>query len=905
MSIKLKLLIVFLFVSLAPIVFSSILFYSFEKKALTHQVVNQLQSVASLQHTRLESIVDQNLERLHFMANTTQLRISLGEYLLNGDTLHHDKMIRILNDAKSSISSFQEISILSPGGALVFSTVNEPWNENFRFDNRLFERGQTENCADTFYLDKDRNLRLFLAGPLILNGNLLGVIIIESDTDNIISSISDYTGLGETGDIIVAEQNADGDALFVTPTRFDDKASLKRVIKKQHVSCPISQAFAKKHDIVSDGIDYRGQEVITVAHYIDNAQWALVAKIDKGEAFMPVVKLRNFLAMIIVGCIFIIFIVSIYFAGNITRPIIALTGLARNISQGNYSQHITQISADEIGVLSQSFNEMTDNLVSANTEIEKNVKELRREILERHKVMEALKKSEDLLQSIFLSAPIGVGLLIDKKIQWINKKLVVMTGYSDSNIVGREVGMFYQSNVEFERVDHETYVQIAMRPDHTGTVETQWVRNDGVVADILLRSTPINHHDLSQGVVFTALDITEHKQAQKSIEKAKEEWEQTFNSINEIITIQDKDMRIVRANKAAYDNFEIESDKLLGSKCFEIFRGDSRHCKGCPVVDSIDDSNNHSEVMYHGKLDKFFHVSSSPIFDEKDELQYLVHVAKDITEQKKIEEQLFVNEKLATIAGLAAGVAHEINTPLSGILQSIQMIERGLSPSISNNHELAMEYGVNLTKVQSYFKKKQLDFFMEGIRDSATTAAKIIKNLLDFSRPHKGEITNTNLPGLLDRVIDLSHADYNLKKKYDIINVKIVKEYAPDITIVPCVAMEIEQVVLNLVKNAIHAMADSEKQEEPCLVIRTSNRNNMVRIEVEDNGSGVDEEVKKHIFDPFYTTKDIGEGTGLGLSVSYAIIHDKHQGNIWVESDSSKGSKFILELPLSQKAEVA
>ena len=901
MSIKLKLLIAFLLVSLVPIVFSSILFYSFEKKALTHQVINQLQSVASLQHSRLESIVEQNLERLRFMSNTTQLRISLEEYQINGDTLHHDKMIRILNDAKSSISSFHEVSILSPEGTLVASTVSEPWNENFRFDNTLFSRGQTENCADTFYLDKDQNLRLLLAGPLTLNGNLLGVIIIESDTDNIISSTSDYTGLGETGDIIVAEQNADGDALFVTPTRFDGKASLKRIIKKQHVNCPISQAFAKKHNIVSDGVDYRGQEVITVAHYIDNAKWALVAKIDKDEAFMPVVKLRNFLAMIIVGCIFIIFIVSIYFSGNITRPIMALTGMARNISKGDYSQHITHISADEIGGLSQSFNEMTANLVSANTEIEKKVKELSREILERRKVMEALKKSEDLLQSIFLSAPIGVGLLIDKKIQWTNKKLTVMTGYFEKDVVGQEAGMFYQGDVEFERVEHKTYVQIAMYPDNTGTVETQWVRKDGVVVDILLRSTPINQHDLSEGIVFTALDITEHKQAQKNIERAKEEWEQTFNSINEIITIQDRDMRIVRANKAAYDNFEIESDDLLGKKCFEIFRGDSEHCKGCPVVNSIDDSHSHSEVMYHGKLDKFFHVSSSPIFDEKGELQYLVHVAKDITEQKKIEEQLFLNEKLATIAGLAAGVAHEINTPLSGILQSIQMIERGLSPDISNNHELAGKCGVDLAKVHSYFKKKQIDFFMEGIRSSATTAAKIIKNLLDFSRPHKGEISNTNLPVLLDRAIDLAHADYNLKKKYDIMNVKIVKEYSPDIIIIPCVAMEMEQVVLNLVKNATHAMADSEKQEKPCIIIRTAKVNNMVRIEVEDNGPGVDEEVKKHIFDPFYTTKDIGEGTGLGLSVSYAIIRDKHQGNIWVESEPGMGARFVMELPLSQK----
>ena len=111
--------------------------------------------------------------------------------------------------------------------------------------------------------------------------------------------------------------------------------------------------------------------------------------------------------------------------------------------------------------------------------------------------------------------------------------------------------------------------------------------------------------------------------------------------------------------------------------------------------------------------------------------------------------------------------------------------------------------------------------------------------------------------------------------------------------------MEIEQVLLNLIKNAVHAMADNNTPD-PCITVRTLKTAHTARIEIEDNGPGMDEETSHHIFDPFFTTKEVGMGTGLGLSISYSIIHDKHKGNIWVESESGEGAKFVIELPLAQ-----
>ncbi|WP_457574004.1 PAS domain S-box protein [Desulfolithobacter sp.] len=273
-------------------------------------------------------------------------------------------------------------------------------------------------------------------------------------------------------------------------------------------------------------------------------------------------------------------------------------------------------------------------------------------------------------------------------------------------------------------------------------------------------------------------------------------------------------------------------------------------------------------------------------------------ICQDITDQKRLEEQLLQSEKMTTIAGLAAGVAHEINTPLSAVLQSVQIIRHFLDSTLSENRKLAAEHGIDLNRLQAYFKSREIDFFLEGIHTSASNAARIISNLLEFSRPHKGELAPASLNGLMDNAVELARADYDLKKKYDILNVQIIRKYDAKLPPVRCVAMEIEQVILNLIKNAVQAMAEGG-QKSPRIVLRTEKANSMARFVVEDNGPGMSEEVRKHIFEPFFTTKEVGCGTGLGLSVSYAIICEKHQGSISVVSEPNQGACFSVELPLA------
>jgi PAS domain S-box-containing protein len=401
-----------------------------------------------------------------------------------------------------------------------------------------------------------------------------------------------------------------------------------------------------------------------------------------------------------------------------------------------------------------------------------------------------------------------------------------------------------------------------------------------------------------QGIVD---DITALKENEFALRRSRDEWERTFHAIPDIVTMLDRDCRVVKINQAGCEQFGLSSSEIFGIPCHKLFGDTEAPCAECPITDTITTLISQTREIFHQKLNKTFLVTTSPMLDDNREVIFIVHVAKDITAHKKMEQQLFLSEKMTTIAGLAAGVAHEINTPLSAILQSIEVVRNSLDDTYPDNRRAAGEYGLDLTKVNQYFKEKEVDFYLDGIRHSALNASRIIANLLDFSRPQKGDLQEVDIHQLIENSLDLARADYNLKKKYDILNFKVKKEYAVDMPMVMCVPMEIEQVILNLIKNAVHAMVDGPGAEKPCLTLRTAREGEAIRIEVRDNGPGIEESVQKHIFDPFFTTKETGLGTGLGLSVSYAIIHDKHHGAIRVESKSGQGAAFVVLLPLRQR----
>jgi PAS domain S-box-containing protein len=302
-----------------------------------------------------------------------------------------------------------------------------------------------------------------------------------------------------------------------------------------------------------------------------------------------------------------------------------------------------------------------------------------------------------------------------------------------------------------------------------------------------------------------------------------------------------------------------------------------------------------------GEMTGYVDVTVYPL--EADSAAGAVVRIDDVSERVRLEEMMIQSEKMVSIGGLAAGMAHEINNPLAGILQNAQVVRNRVSPEMPANMKVAEEVGIDLELLHAYFERRGCLRMMDSIMESGQRAARIVENMLSFSRKGNVEMAKVDICALLDRTVELAANDYDLKKQYDFRRIRIVREYEADLPFVPCAESKIQQVFFNLIRNGAQAMAS--KQGEACFVLRVRSLGESVCIEVEDNGPGMSEELRKRVFEPFFTTKKVGEGTGLGLSVSYFIVVENHGGQMEVESVPGQGTKFVVILPLTPDAKKA
>lgn len=278
----------------------------------------------------------------------------------------------------------------------------------------------------------------------------------------------------------------------------------------------------------------------------------------------------------------------------------------------------------------------------------------------------------------------------------------------------------------------------------------------------------------------------------------------------------------------------------------------------------------------------------------------------DITQRLSLEEMMVQSEKMLSVGGLAAGMAHEINNPLGAILHNVQNIRRRLSPELPRNQEQAEELGIDLPVVNRYLESREVPQLLDGIQQAGARAAKIVTHMLSFSRRSNRQLAPCDLPALIDQAVEIAGNDFDLAIGFDFKGQAIVRQFDAKLGPVPCTANELEQVLLNLLKNAAQAI---HLRPQPCepgrITLRTRLNPPWAEIQVEDNGIGMPEAVRKRTFEPFFTTKEIGQGTGLGLSVSYFIITNNHKGQMEVHSTPGQGTCFTLRLPLGQSAPTA
>jgi len=271
----------------------------------------------------------------------------------------------------------------------------------------------------------------------------------------------------------------------------------------------------------------------------------------------------------------------------------------------------------------------------------------------------------------------------------------------------------------------------------------------------------------------------------------------------------------------------------------------------------------------------------------------------DITTRTRLETAMVQTEKMMSVGGLAAGMAHELNNPLGGMLQGAQNVIRRLDPGLSANAKAAAEAGLDPEAMRTYLDARRIPHMLSGMVDSGKRAADIVSKMLNFARAEAPEHTLSDLHALIEAAVGLASSDYDLKERYDFRNIEIVRDYAEGLPLVPCLGMEIEQVIFNLLKNAAQALSGApDPNKPPRITLRTRQKHLCVHLQVADNGPGIPDEIRPRIFEPFFSTREVGRGTGLGLSVAYYIVTNNHGGAFAVDSLPGQGAVFTVILPL-------
>ncbi|CAN2048213.1 two-component system, NtrC family, sensor kinase [Candidatus Magnetomoraceae bacterium gMMP-13] len=390
----------------------------------------------------------------------------------------------------------------------------------------------------------------------------------------------------------------------------------------------------------------------------------------------------------------------------------------------------------------------------------------------------------------------------------------------------------------------------------------------------------------------------------KALEKAQIELNKTKNYLNNVINSMpsiligvDCECKITQWNQEAEKATGITDSKACGHLLQNVFPllTDQVH----KVRQSVRDCKPHKDEKLILEINGEKHYMDITIYPLlSNEIKGAVIRVDDVTERVNMEKIMIQSEKMLTVGGLAAGMAHEINNPLSGILQASQNTLRRISPDLKKNISTADECGIDLKRLYTYMEKRDILKFIDHIREAGKRATKIVDNMLNFSRKSEDQFIPHNLADLIDKTIELAASDYELKKKYGFHQIEILREYDAAMPQISCESSKIQQVIFNILKNGAQAMA--EKAGSSRFILRVIKDDNMARIEIEDNGPGMDEATRKRVFEPFFTTKAVGIGTGLGMSVSYFIITENHKGSMKVKSTLDKGTKFIIRLPIKR-----
>ncbi|MDQ7053735.1 MAG: PAS domain S-box protein, partial [candidate division KSB1 bacterium] len=485
---------------------------------------------------------------------------------------------------------------------------------------------------------------------------------------------------------------------------------------------------------------------------------------------------------------------------------------------------------------------------------------------EQAKISEQLRSRLNLFYNAFQHSTDGIIITdLGGRILEANEAFLKIFGYEYNEVIGQHTGFLRapQTSDEFYR---KMWESINTKGEWKGEIINKC--KDGSLIPVWLSITPIYEDGQRIGYMGVEIDISEKKRIENALIKEKRFTESLIETANSLIVGLNLKGEITLFNKKLEATTGYKKEEVLGKKWFEIFLPERIR----PSVEEVFDGivNNKIPSYYENPIltrsgeERYIAWSNTAIRNENNEIIGALGIGQDITEQKRLEQQILHSERLATIGQMAAKVAHEIRNPLSSIMLNAELLGdeiRMAGDAISEDAEV----------------------LLKSIISEVDRVAKLTEDYLQFSRLPDADPQPGDLINLIQEVVEFIEPEASSR------GIQIVSEYETNALELVFDAQQMRQVLMNILKNALEAM-----RRGGILTVRVQDSRKKVLIAISDTGDGIPEKLQDKIFQPFYTTKDMG--TGLGLAISQQVIQE-HGGNIEFESEPGKGTTFYLHLP--------
>jgi two-component system NtrC family sensor kinase len=528
-----------------------------------------------------------------------------------------------------------------------------------------------------------------------------------------------------------------------------------------------------------------------------------------------------------------------------------------------------------------------------------------------------LTRSEHRLQQILDAAGEGM-LVLDEAglISYSNPAASALLGWETSEMKGADPASLFGRHQP--GVERGCEIQKVLESGHAiERFDATFYRKDGSSFPASFKSCPIMDSDRVSGVVAMFQDVSAQRQQESVLRQSRNTYQTLLNNLPEQVVYKTTELVCISANRSFAESVGRQANEIPGLHLSALLP--KEQARKIEMADwqaiSSGASVEFEDRVQHMDEERIMQTISSPVFDRKNEVIGVMSIIWDITqlkqaekERQRMEVQLHQAQKLESVGQLAAGIAHEINTPVQFVSDNTTFIRdafKDIDALIADYRELletppeALDPAARMSQVAKIEQDADLEFLREEIPKAIDQSmgglqriAKIVLAMKEFSHPGSDEKTPTDINRAIQSTIDVSRNEW----KYDS---ELVTDFDPNLPMVPVLPGEFNQVILNLIVNAAHAIHALHREDHSGRIeITTRLSGEQVEIRISDNGCGIPASIRKRIYDPFFTTKEVGKGTGQGLAIAYSAIVDKHDGSIDLQSEENVGTTFIIRLPL-------